>query len=149
QAHRYLDNKPGDAPYAISLTVTDNHGASGSAATAVTVRNVAPADVPLTATPATIDENGTTALTGTFTDPGTQDTHTVVINWGDGSADTTLTLGAGVLTFSATHQYLDNRPGDAPYAVTATVTDKDGAANSGGTEVTVKNVAPAGVTLSA
>ena len=31
-------------------------------------------------------------LTGSFTDPGTLDTHTVVINWGDGSPNTILTL---------------------------------------------------------
>src|SRR5205814_1384799 len=98
--------------------------------------------VSVSADPATIDEDGTAVLSGSFTDPGTQDSHTVVIAWGDGSADTTLALGAGVLTFSASHQYLDNRPGDAQYAISATVTDKDGGSASGGASVTVHNVAP-------
>ena len=33
-------------------------------------------------------------LSGSFTDPGTQDTHTVMIAWGDGSTNTTLNLAA-------------------------------------------------------
>ena len=65
------------------------------------------------------------ALSGSFTAPGVLDTHTVVIAWGDGSANTTLNLAASVLTFSTTHQYLDNQSGNAPYNISATLTDKD------------------------
>src|SRR5207302_1686453 len=84
-----------------------------------------------------------TSLSGSFADPGTLDTHVVVINWGDGSANTTLNLTAGVTSFSGvSHQYLDNQAADAPYTISATVTDKDGAAASGSTQVTVHNVAP-------
>src|SRR5262249_15619640 len=109
----------------------------------------APANVVLSAGPAAIDENGTTTVSGSFADPGTQDTHTVVIRWGDGSPDTTLNLGAGVLPFSATHQYLDNPTGQAhgAFQVTATVTDKDGDSGAGNTDIVVNNVAPSGVTL--
>jgi hypothetical protein len=39
-------------------------------------------------------------LGGSFTDPGTLDCHTAVNTWGDGSANTTVNLGAGVLSFS-------------------------------------------------
>src|SRR5262249_22527273 len=59
--------------------------------------------------------------------------------------DTTLNLGAGVLTFSASHPYLDNPAGHAhggSFSVTAVVTDKDGDSGSGGTTVDVENVAP-------
>jgi len=66
----------------------------------------------------------------------------VVLAWGDGSSDTVLQLDPGVLTFSASHQYLDNRANDAPFGISATVTDKDGASASGGTTVIVHNVAP-------
>ena len=55
---------------------------------------------------------------------GTATDFTATISWGDGSADTTLNLGAGVLTFSTTHQYLDNQPGNAPFTISVTVTDK-------------------------
>src|SRR5262249_50697143 len=66
---------------------------------------------------------GTTAtLSGSFTDPGSGDTHTVGIHWADGSADSTLNLAAGMLTFSGTHQYITNPTG----SVTVTVTDDDG-----------------------
>src|SRR5262249_30641122 len=129
-SHRYLDNRAGDEAFAVAVTVTDQDGASASGGTAVIVANVAPANVALSAAPATIDEDGTTTLSGSFTDPGTLDTHTVVISWGDGSADTALSLAAGVLGFSASHRYLDNRPGDAPFALAVTVTDKDGASAS-------------------
>jgi autotransporter-associated beta strand protein len=142
-AHQYLDNLPGDAPFTITATVTDKDGGSGAGSALVTVQNVAPAAVSLSVDPSSIDENGSTTVSGTFTDPGTLDTHTVVINWGDGSPDTTLNLAANVLTFSATHQYLDNLPGDAPFTITATVTDKDGGSGAGNALVTVLNVAPA------
>src|SRR5262249_15353019 len=91
---------------------------------------------------------GSTTLTGTFTDPGTLDTHTVVINWGPGEGTTTLTLAAGVFTFTASHQYLDDNPtGTASdvYAVAVTVTDDDSGSGSGTTSVTVNNVAPQNV----
>src|SRR5439155_1324786 len=123
--HQYLDNRPGDAPYAMSATVTDKDGGSGDGSTSVTVLNVAPDNVSLSASPATISENPSRTPSGMFSDPGTQDSHAVLIDWGDGSTDSTLSLAAGTLTFSAGHQYLDNKAGDAPYAISVTVTDKD------------------------
>ncbi len=143
--HRYLDNRPGNAPYPVNIAAFDNHGLGGDTDTSVVVNNVPPSDVVLTPTPAAINENDSTTVNGSFTDPGTLDTHTVDISWGDGSADTTLSLAAGVLTFSASHQYLDNPAGQAhggSFAVSATVTDKDGDSGSGGTSVVVNNVAP-------
>src|SRR5207237_2525096 len=74
------------------------------------------------------------------------DTHTVVINWGDNSSST-VNLAAGVLSFSGvSHQYLDESAGGS-YAVTATVSDDDGASGSGSTSVTVNNVAPSNMQL--
>ncbi len=55
---------------------------------------------------------------GSFTDVGTLDTHTAVINWGDGMEDD---LGSVMGTIAATHTYAD--PGD--YTITLTVTDDD------------------------
>jgi hypothetical protein len=140
--HLYTDNLPGNAPYAASVTVTDKDGASGTGGTSLTVMNVAPAGLSLGLASATISEGDTAVLNGTFTDPGVLDNHTVVVHWGDGSPDTTLALGPGVLTFSASHPYADNLPGDAPYSIGVTVTDKDGASATGSTPLTVKNVAP-------
>jgi hypothetical protein len=95
--------------------------------------------------PKTINENDSTTLSGTFTDPGVRDSHTVVISWGDGSPDTTLTLAAGVLSFGAAHRYLDDNPtGTASdlYTINVSVTDKDAGGASGSTTVAVNNVAP-------
>jgi hypothetical protein len=134
--------------YTVSLTVADDDGAAGSASAAILVINVAPSNVQLNPSRTSIVESETITLDGAFLDPGTLDTHTVVINWGDGSPVTTLNLALGARGFGgASHQYRDNRPGDAPYTITATVTDDDGGSGSGSTDVTVRNVAPSNVML--
>ncbi len=116
---------------------------TATAATTITVDNVAPSNLTVGMSPTTIDENGVSTLSGTFTDPGTLDTHTVTIDWGDGSASTILNLAVGVTTIPDTpHQYHDNLPNDAPYTVTVTAADKDGASTQSTTAVTVNNVAP-------
>jgi hypothetical protein len=148
--HQYLDNPPGGAPgYTISVTVSDEDGGSASTTTSVQVVNVAPSNLALALSSATINENASTSLSGSFADPGTLDTHTVVVNWGDGGSST-VNLAAGVTTFGGlSHQYLDN-PAGAPngsYAITVSVTDKDGGATSAATSVTVQNVAPANLSL--
>lgn len=131
---------------AVSATVTDDDTGTDTKTISVDVNNVAPASVTLTSSAASILENGSLSLSGVFTDPGVLDTHTVVIDWGDGSATTTLTLAAGVLTFGpASHTYLDDNPtGTASdsYPIGVTITDKDGGIGSGSTSVTVNNVAP-------
>ncbi|MFO0925215.1 MAG: hypothetical protein U0905_22365 [Pirellulales bacterium] len=54
-----------------------------------------------------VNEDGTVTLSGTYIDVGTQDTHTLTIDWGEG-APVTLPVSGG--TFSFTHQYLDDNP---------------------------------------
>src|SRR5690606_40983839 len=46
-------------------------------------------------------------LTLTFTDPDLTDTHTIEIDWQDGTTDT-FSLAAGVTSFSTSHTYLDD-----------------------------------------
>ena len=153
-SHVYLDDNPtGTASdvYSISVTVSDDDLASASASTNVTINNVAPSGVTLSAVPGTLNENDVTSLSGSFTDPGTLDTFSVVINWGDGSANTTLNLAAGVTTFSANHQYLDDNPtatASDVNTISVTVTDDDGGVGSSSTAVTVNNVAPSGLSIS-
>src|SRR5205823_1051504 len=109
-----------------------------------------PANVSLSLSATSINENDSVTLGGSFTDPGALDAHTVTISWGDGSASTTVSLAAGLLSFSGVpHQYRDNNPGDAAYAISVTVTDRDGGLSpAASTSVTVNNVAPANVSLS-
>src|SRR6201999_2225773 len=83
--HQYLQ----DGNYPISVTVADNGGGtSASVSRPATANNVPPSNVAVRLTAGTINENGSTTLNGSFTDPGTLDTHVVTINWGDGSTQT-------------------------------------------------------------
>src|SRR5262249_10310046 len=103
---------------------------------------------------ANVNEAGTVTATGSFTDPAPQDLHTVVLNWGGGSAPTEVARGGGVRSFRGTHTYLDDGPfpgngtPSATETVTAKVTDDGGASGSGTTTVTVNNVAPTNVQVS-
>ena len=53
--------------------------------TTVTVTNVGSGDLTLSAT--SVDENGVVHLTGSYHDTGSQDTHTLTIDWGEGAAE--------------------------------------------------------------
>jgi autotransporter-associated beta strand protein len=127
----------------VTITATASGGGASTTTFALVVQNVAPSAVSVSATPAVIDENGTTTFIGTFADPGILDTHTVTIDWGDGPTPTVLNLGAGVTVIPATpHRYLDNPATGTSYAISVTVTDKDGGSATGGTSVVVNNVSP-------
>jgi hypothetical protein len=159
--HQYLQNQPNNAPYQVMVTVTDKDGGSTNTTAPFTVLNVAPSGITLnffnnadnTAIDAThpLPENGTARVDGTFTDPGTLDSHQVTIDWGDGSPVQTLAiLAPGTLNFSATHQYLDNQPQNQPFPVTVTVRDLrstnpnvfDGGIGTASQDMPVVNVAP-------
>ncbi len=86
-------------------------------------------------------------INGTFTDVGTQDTHTVLIIWGsgEGSSVAVVTEVNGSGSFTATHQYRDDNPtGTASnfYPITATLRDDDGGIAVLSVGLTVNNVAP-------
>jgi hypothetical protein len=145
-AHQYLDDNPTGTPsdtYPIGVTVTDDDTGTGTGGSSVTVNNVAPSGLVLNS--GTINENDSFTLSGSFADTGTKDAHTVLINWGTGEGTTPLNLAAGVYSFSATHQYLDDNPTGTPSdtnTVTVTVTDDDTGNTTNTTSVTVNNVAP-------
>lgn len=129
--------------YVVTLNVTDDDLLMGSATAAITVTNVNPVLGVLNLTSSTISENGSTTLSGTYTDAGSADTHTLTVNWGDGTADQVQVVSGG--TFNLTHQYLDDNPtGTASdvNTISVTVTDDDGGSASSTTSVTVNNVAP-------
>ncbi len=128
--------------YTVSVSVQDNGGGSANASGTATVSNVAPSNLSLTAT-GPINENSSTSLSGSFSDPGSGDSHTLTISWGDGSPAQTVDLSAGVLNFSGiTHQYLNNLPGNAPYTISVSVDDNGGLLTSNTTTVVVDDVAP-------
>ena len=111
--------------------VIDKDGGFTDYQTNVVINNVNPAAITLNT--GSVDEYGTFTLNGSFTDPGAADTHLVTINWGLGESSSTVPPAAGVLTFSATHQYLDDNPSITSsdiYAISVTVTDKDNGSGS-------------------
>jgi PKD repeat protein len=85
-----------------------------------------------------IKEGETFTSTGSFTDTDA-DTWIVKVNYGDGSAEETLTPNADK-TFGLSHTYTDN----GAYTVTVTVTDSADGSVSNTATVTVINVAPTG-----
>jgi hypothetical protein len=110
--------------------------------TTVTVNNVAPT---ISAGDDTISENGVATISGTITDPGSQDTFSVQIDWKDGNV-IDYNYGAGTTSFSETHQYLDDDPTGThsdDYTISLTITDDDGDSGSDQSTVTVNNVPPA------
>ena len=90
----------------------------------VTVKNVAPSNVAVIPAASTLDEGGPISLDFTFDDPGTLDTHTYQIDWGDGNFTTGAAAGHG---FAASHTYADN----GNYTVKVTVTDDDSGVGMG------------------
>lgn len=119
----------------LTLTVYDQIEAlSSSDVTFVTVHNVAPAVMALGDT---IAEGGIATVRATFGDPGTQDTHTATVDWGDGTGPQPVLLGQ-LTGPGVTHVYGDN----GVYAVVVLVTDDDGGAGGALVNVTVNNVAP-------
>jgi PKD repeat protein len=127
-SHAYADN----GYYTIILTVSDDEGAMSIDNGNVKVLNVAPTasidsvDSPV---PGFILPTDEVEFTGSYTDPGTADTHTIKWDFDDGTVldDVSLTV---------THAY--SVAGE--YNVTLTVTDDDGASHSVIVTITVNSL---------
>jgi PKD repeat protein len=147
----YPDDNPTGTPadpYTLTVQVQNTAGLVSSTWTmTVTVRNVPPTVATFGLTPASILDGESVQASGTFTDPGTKDTFTLSLDWGDGSAAFTKSyLSTDPKTFSATHPYA--RAGS--YTVTATVTDDDTGRGTASVALSVgaHNTPPTGLVLS-
>jgi VCBS repeat-containing protein len=113
---------PDDGPRRVVVAVRDGTALVGSAEVLVNVLNVAPQNLSFTG-PASGARGEAVTFVSSFTDPGLEDTHSAVIDWGDG---TSTTFATGEVTpgvpFSASHTYAAG----GVYPVRLRVTDDDG-----------------------
>ena len=131
-AHSYVDDDADDQ-FAVTVDVSDDDGGTGTAAFPVTVRNAAPI---VDAGPAVqLQEGQSLARAATYADPGTLDTHTAAVDYGDGATAAPVAVGGRV---SLAHTYTD----DGNRVVTVAVTDDDGDTSTATLPVTVANAAP-------
>jgi hypothetical protein len=114
-----------NTPGSQSITVTDSPAGVSASQTGILVAPP-PAITRVNRNSAAINVGDTFTVGGSFSDAATGQTHQVVISWGDGSANTTLSLAAGVLSFSAGHLY--TQTGD--FEIHLTLTAADGTADA-------------------
>src|SRR5205807_2830094 len=115
-SHVYADT----GTYSVGLTLQDSAGHTVTAGAAISATNVGPAMGTLSLSPSSVVDHQPVTVSGTFTDPGTADTFTVTINWGDGKSSSQSLL-AGTRSFSDSHAY-DTA---GPVTIMATVADRD------------------------
>src|SRR5262249_2059259 len=91
ETHQYLDDNPTGTPqdgYTVGLTLTDDDTGQATAAVGTVVRNVAPVLTSFASNSPSAGlaaEGDVIAVTGTFTDVGTLDTHAATVDWDDGT----------------------------------------------------------------
>jgi hypothetical protein len=121
----------GPSSYTVKVRATDPGGLSAVSSATVNVTNVAPTvSASFGASSVSCGANNAT-LNVSFTDPGTADTHTAVINWGDGN---TQNVNPATSPFSRSHTYA----AAGLYNATVTVTDDDGGVGTTTAGVMVK-----------
>ena len=124
-AHDYLDS----GVYTVSVDINDG-SAEGSASSEITIYNVAPAVSidSVAGGESSVLVGLDVSLEGSFFDPGA-DTHTALIDWGDG----TQVVDPALSPLAATHVYQNS----GQYTIVLTVTDDDGGTGSASATLTV------------
>ena len=131
-SHAYADN----GVFTVTVTVTDAAALTDVDSFDVTVSNAAPSVTPSTNL-SVVHGDTTEFAVASFTDPGSADTHTASIDWGDGTISTG-TVDQGLDTVGGTHVYADN----GVFTVTVTVTDAAALSDADSLDVTVSNATP-------
>jgi PKD repeat protein len=111
-----------NASIAATLSVSDGVHSPVTSVATLTVGNVAPTVGALVATPSIQAVGASVSVSAGFTDVGTNDTHSALVDWGDASSSAaTVTESAGAGTATGAHVYADA----GIYTVSMTVTDDD------------------------
>jgi PKD repeat protein len=135
--------------YSLVVTLTDSATPAHSVTEtrSVSPTNVAPEMGTLSLSPSPVVDRQELTVTGSFVDPtgpGTTETFTLKVVWGDNTPSTEVSLETEQ-SFSARHTY--SAPG--PVTITATVTDANGGNDSATSNLVVgsSNHAPSNLTL--
>lgn len=120
-----------DGPQSVNVTVEVSDGTNVSTAqTTLTINNVAPDITILNSSNSNFDdisESGYVTLDGSFFDPALNaDTHTVTVDWGDGSAIESISVDQLNDSFAGGHQYAAG----GIYTILVTAIDEDGGTSS-------------------
>ena len=140
---QYRDDAPSGSAndrMPISVTAVDDDGGVSTSNTTVLVRNIAPAISSISSSAAAISAASGEPVTilGSFTDPGSLDSHTVQVDWGDGSVSNGAVTGnSGAGTFRATHTYAAG----GVFTATLTLRDDDTGAASRSSTALVTGIA--------
>lgn len=132
-SHTYVD----DGNVTVTVEVCNNDACT-DATTSHMVINVAPSVSVPTVDPSPSDEDASVVAGASFSDPGTSDTHTCTVDYGDGDGPQAGTVEDDTCT-GPEHSYADNAADG--YSVIIKVCDEK-ACGSNSAKHTVNNVAP-------
>lgn len=107
----------------LTLTTDDGVNAPVTDTASLTIGNLPPSIDSMTTTADPVAAGSPVLMQATYSDPGSNDTHTATVDWGDG---TTTTPSASGGTVSDSHAYSTA----GVYSVCLTVTDDDGASDN-------------------
>ena len=140
ETHLYADDDPTSTPaddYVIQVTLIDDDGGADAVGTIARVDNLPPKIVSLSSGAdgcGCASDDGWVTLTAAFTDAGIPDTHTALIDWGDGTTSLGLIDGSGGAgSVGASHHYAHG----GLYRITLTLSDDDSGASSRTTQALV------------
>jgi len=134
--HHATTDGPDESGF-VYVTATDSGGHASQVAFGLKVNNLPPT-VAITspANGAIVQLADPVNVTAPFTDPGTGDTHTCSINWGDSTTSAgTVVEASGSGTCTGSHTYASG----GPKTITATVTDDDGGAGANSVSIVVNS----------
>ena len=127
-SHRYLDEgEDGDGQVTVTVTATDDDGGVGTASETLAVENAPPRILSFLDNSTLIagpGGGGRIFFAGAYRDAGRGDSHTAVVDWGDGTGEQEFVPFNG--RFNIDHVY--DEPGE--YEVTVTLFDDDGASDT-------------------